>query len=194
MPEVSRTEGWQSDSVEEMKCSPSKGGKLLKTPWLATCLAHKACRKPPWLLRSGQKDGHGVSQLGRSKKAADETEFSSGKERSLVPAPCCLLMFFKKAQQSNASSFPTTTPNNKKAQICWTRRGTNVSTSLENTPEACGHPAFLRRLQASSPACLPSRAASSRAPEATLQCCPSHCTNIPTQSSIRGSDLSQACL
>lgn len=145
-----------------MKRSPHEEGKSLKTPWLATCQAHKASRKP-WLPKSGQKAGQEILQLERGKKAAGETEFSSGKERSLLPALSCLLIFFKKPQQSNSSSFPTTTPNNKKAQVCWTLRETNVSTSLENTPEACGHPAFLRRLQASSPTCLPSRAAGSGA-------------------------------
>lgn len=145
-----------------MKRSPHEGGKSPKTPRLATWQAHKASRKP-WLPRSGQKAGQEVLQLERGKRAAGETEFSSGKERSLLPAPSRLLMFFKKPQQSNSSSFPTTTPSNKKAQVCRTLRETNVSTSLENTPEACGHPAFLRRLRASSPTCLPSRAAGSGA-------------------------------
>lgn len=102
-----------------------------------------------------------ASYSSKGRKVADKTGFSSGKEISLVPAPCCLVMYFIKPQEGNSPSFPITTPNNKKPQACWTLRETNVSTSLENTAEACGHPAFLRRLWASSPACLPSRAASS---------------------------------
>lgn len=82
-----------SVTVEEMKYSPHEGRKSLKMACLATCQAHKASRMP-CPLRSGQKTGHGVLQLERGKKAADETEFSSGKERPLVPAPCCLLMFW----------------------------------------------------------------------------------------------------
>lgn len=77
-------------------------------PWLTKHLGSPGC----WAAR--RKLATGSYYLERGKEAADETEFSSQKERSLVPAPCCLLMFQKKKKKSNSSSFPTTTPTTKK--------------------------------------------------------------------------------
>lgn len=141
----------------------------------------------PWEV--GRKLAMGSYSLREVRRQLMRLNFPQGKKDlwSLLPVVFWCFGFFKK-QQSCSSSFPTTTPNNTKPQFYWTLRETNVSTSLENTPEACGHPAFQRRLQACSPACLPSRAAGSM-----LQCRPAHCTSAPTQGPGRGSQLSRAC-
>lgn len=87
VPEVSGTDGHGSESAEETTRS-RQGARSLQTPRLAPCQAHKASRKP-WMLAETWPR---VLQIVRGKEAADETEFSSGKEKSSGPAPSCLLM------------------------------------------------------------------------------------------------------
>lgn len=174
--------------LRKWSTAPMKEASHWKWPGWPRVRLTKHLESPvPWEV--GRNLATGSYSLREVRRQVMRLNFPQGKKDlwSLLPVVFSCFGFFKK-QQSNSSSFPATTPNNKKAQVCWTLRETNVSTSLENTPEACGHPTFQRRLQACSPACLPSRAAGS-----TLQCRPAHHTNTPTQSPGRGSEHSRGC-